>query len=141
MVSERNAQIAEAQKNLTAFDAETEILKRGFANPTKMEASPLYKFQEELGSRNINRELAARGLYNSGAGWKRSDSSSRSSARKNPTGNLDGCLTSWGSGRMPRLPIRARPLALRKHRAIWLSKVGRPPRKAFKGPALPMRQD
>ena len=68
MVSERNAQIAEAQKNLTAFDAETEILKRGFANPTKMEASPLYKFQEELGSRNINRELAARGLYNSGAG-------------------------------------------------------------------------
>ena len=31
-------------------------------------ASPLFNFQSELGSRNINRELAARGLYGSGAG-------------------------------------------------------------------------
>lgn len=31
-------------------------------------ASPLFNFQSELGSRNINRELSARGLYGSGAG-------------------------------------------------------------------------
>lgn len=33
-----------------------------------LQASPLFNFQSELGSRNINRELAARGLYGSGAG-------------------------------------------------------------------------
>lgn len=32
------------------------------------EGSPLFQFQSEMGSRNINRELAARGLFNSGAG-------------------------------------------------------------------------
>lgn len=32
------------------------------------QASPLFQFQSELGSRNINRELASRGLFNSGAG-------------------------------------------------------------------------
>lgn len=31
-------------------------------------ASPLFQFQSEMGSRNINRELASRGLFNSGAG-------------------------------------------------------------------------
>lgn len=31
-------------------------------------ASPLFQFQSEIGMRNINRELAARGLFNSGAG-------------------------------------------------------------------------
>ena len=31
-------------------------------------ASPLFDFQSELGSRNINRELSARGMYESGAG-------------------------------------------------------------------------
>lgn len=31
-------------------------------------ASPLFQFQSELGMRNINRELSARGLFNSGAG-------------------------------------------------------------------------
>lgn len=33
-----------------------------------LKASPLFNFQSELGTRNINRELAARGLYGSGAG-------------------------------------------------------------------------
>lgn len=33
-----------------------------------LKASPLFNFQSELGSRNINRELSARGLYGSGAG-------------------------------------------------------------------------
>lgn len=33
-----------------------------------LKASPLFNFQSELGMRNINRELAARGLYGSGAG-------------------------------------------------------------------------
>lgn len=32
------------------------------------QASPLFKFQSELGQRNLNRELSARGLYGSGAG-------------------------------------------------------------------------
>jgi len=32
------------------------------------QASPLFQFQSELGMRNINRELSARGLFNSGAG-------------------------------------------------------------------------
>jgi hypothetical protein len=31
-------------------------------------ASPLFQFQSEMGMRNINRELASRGLFNSGAG-------------------------------------------------------------------------
>jgi len=31
-------------------------------------ASPLFKFQSELGMRNINRDLAAKGLFGSGAG-------------------------------------------------------------------------
>lgn len=33
-----------------------------------LQESDLFKFQSDLGSRNINRELAARGLYGSGAG-------------------------------------------------------------------------
>lgn len=33
-----------------------------------LKASPLFHFQSELGTRNMNRELAARGLYGSGAG-------------------------------------------------------------------------
>lgn len=33
-----------------------------------LKESSLFKFQSELGSRNINRELSARGLYGSGAG-------------------------------------------------------------------------
>lgn len=31
-------------------------------------SSPLFQFQSEMGMRNINRELSARGLFNSGAG-------------------------------------------------------------------------
>lgn len=33
-----------------------------------LQGSDLFKFQSDLGSRNINRELAARGMYGSGAG-------------------------------------------------------------------------
>ncbi len=33
-----------------------------------LQASPMFQFQTELGERNINRQLAARGQYNSGAG-------------------------------------------------------------------------
>lgn len=33
-----------------------------------LQESPLYKFQQDQGERAINRQLAARGLYNSGAG-------------------------------------------------------------------------
>lgn len=66
--AQNRGEIADAQKRLEAFDKETELLKDQIANPPKMEASPLYQFQEELGTRNLNRELAARGLYNSGAG-------------------------------------------------------------------------
>ena len=33
-----------------------------------LKASPLFEFQSEMGSRNINRELSARGLFGSGAG-------------------------------------------------------------------------
>lgn len=33
-----------------------------------LKASSLFKFQEDLGSRNLNRELKARGLYGSGSG-------------------------------------------------------------------------
>jgi len=33
-----------------------------------LEASPMFQFQSEIGERNINRQLAARGQYNSGAG-------------------------------------------------------------------------
>ena len=33
-----------------------------------LQASPLFNFQSEMGERNINRQLAARGMYNSGAG-------------------------------------------------------------------------
>lgn len=33
-----------------------------------LQAPPMFQFQTELGERNINRQLAARGQYNSGAG-------------------------------------------------------------------------
>ncbi|MDH4235621.1 MAG: hypothetical protein OEW25_01990 [Nitrospira sp.] len=44
------------------------ILMGGEDASQLLKASPLFKFQSELGSRNINRELSARGMYGSGAG-------------------------------------------------------------------------
>lgn len=46
----------------------TDLLMGGGNVANMLKASPLFNFQSEIGSRNINRELAARGLYGSGAG-------------------------------------------------------------------------
>lgn len=46
----------------------TDLLLGGGDVANMLKASPLFNFQSEIGSRNINRELAARGLYGSGAG-------------------------------------------------------------------------
>lgn len=46
----------------------TDLLFGGGDVTNVLKASPMFNFQSELGSRNINRELAARGLYGSGAG-------------------------------------------------------------------------
>ena len=46
----------------------TDLLFGGGDVSDVLKASPLFNFQSELGSRNINRELAARGMYGSGAG-------------------------------------------------------------------------
>lgn len=45
----------------------TDLLMGGSARQA-LQASDLFNFQSEIGARNINRELAARGLYGSGAG-------------------------------------------------------------------------
>jgi len=48
--------------------AGTQTLDALSRNALGNEASPLYKFQKEKGEEAINRQLAKRGLYNSGAG-------------------------------------------------------------------------
>lgn len=44
------------------------LLTGGKDVASTVRASPLFEFQSELGTRNINRDLAARGLFGSGAG-------------------------------------------------------------------------
>lgn len=46
----------------------TDLLLGGGNARNLLQSSDLFNFQSEIGSRNINRELAARGLYGSGAG-------------------------------------------------------------------------
>lgn len=53
---------------LRAGTSLADLLMGGGDVGAMLKASPLFNFQSELGSRNINRELAARGLYGSGAG-------------------------------------------------------------------------
>lgn len=74
--AEANAKLDMARADLSPFrDAGAEAgttlvdLLLGRQVPRQLlQASDLFNFQSELGSRNINRELAARGLYGSGAG-------------------------------------------------------------------------
>lgn len=56
------------QFGVDAGNTLTSLLFGGGDVTNTLKASPLFNFQSELGSRNINRELAARGLYGSGAG-------------------------------------------------------------------------
>lgn len=72
-VQKGKEELQRAQQALTSFDAESgafdkfgQAVRAQFDKP--LEASPLYQFQVDIGTRNINRELAARGLHNSGAG-------------------------------------------------------------------------
>lgn len=75
-VAEGNAKLDMARGDLSPFrnlgvEAGTTLadLLMGRKTPAGMlKASDLFNFQSELGSRNINRELAARGMYGSGAG-------------------------------------------------------------------------
>lgn len=75
-VAEGNAKLGMARGDLSPFrdigvEAGTTLadLLMGRRTPAGMlKASDLFNFQSDLGSRNINRELAARGLYGSGAG-------------------------------------------------------------------------
>lgn len=75
-VAEGNEKLGMARGDLSPFrdmgvEAGTTLtdLLLGRRVPSEMlRASDLFNFQSELGSRNINRELAARGLYGSGAG-------------------------------------------------------------------------
>lgn len=46
----------------------TDLLMGGGNVANMLKASPLFNFQSEMGTQNINRQLAARGLYGSGAG-------------------------------------------------------------------------
>jgi hypothetical protein len=66
-------ELERARSSLASFDAETGALdkfsgamREQFNKP--MEESPHYKFQLEMGNRNLSRQLAARGQQNSGAG-------------------------------------------------------------------------
>lgn len=75
-VAEGNAKLDTARGDLSPFrnigveaGATLADMLMGRRVPSEMlRASDLFNFQSELGSRNINRELAARGLYGSGAG-------------------------------------------------------------------------
>lgn len=75
-VAEGNAKLDMARGDLSPFrnmgvEAGTTLadLLMGRKTPSGMlKASDLFNFQSEQGTRNINRELAARGMYGSGAG-------------------------------------------------------------------------
>jgi hypothetical protein len=75
-VAEGNAKLDMARGDLSPFrdmgvEAGTTLadLLMGRRTPAGMlKASDLFNFQSDLGMRNINRELAARGMYGSGAG-------------------------------------------------------------------------
>lgn len=56
------------QYGVTAGDTLMGMLTGGKDVSAALQESPLYKFQSELGTRDLNRQLSARGLYNSGAG-------------------------------------------------------------------------
>jgi hypothetical protein len=53
---------------ITAGNTLMGLLTGGSDVTNTLKASPLFQFQSELGTRNLNRELAARGLFGSGAG-------------------------------------------------------------------------
>lgn len=66
-----------ARKDLAPFrqfgvDAGNQLMRLLLGNNSNVvdltKASPLFQFQSELGMRNLNRELASRGLFGSGAG-------------------------------------------------------------------------
>lgn len=74
--TEGNAKLDIARGDLSPFrgfgvDAGNSLMSLliGGRSPSQfLQESDLFKFQSDLGSRNINRELASRGLYGSGAG-------------------------------------------------------------------------
>lgn len=75
-VTEGNTKLDTARGDISPFrgfgvDAGNSLMSMliGGRSPSQfLQESDLFKFQSELGSRGINRELAARGLYGSGAG-------------------------------------------------------------------------
>lgn len=75
-VAEGNAKLDMARGDLSPFrgygvqagDSLMSLLLGGKTPAQLLKASDLFNFQSDLGSRNINRELSARGLYGSGAG-------------------------------------------------------------------------
>lgn len=75
-VAEGNAKLDTARGDLSPFrnigleagNTLADMLMGRKVPSDVLKASDLFKFQSDLGSRNINRELAARGLYGSGAG-------------------------------------------------------------------------
>lgn len=56
------------QFGVDAGNTLTNLLFGGGDVSKVLQASPLFQFQSKMGAQNINRELAARGLYGSGAG-------------------------------------------------------------------------
>ena len=75
-VAEGNAKLDMARGDLSPFrnigvesgNTLADLIMGRKAPAGMLKASDLFNFQSELGSRNINRELAARGMYGSGAG-------------------------------------------------------------------------
>lgn len=53
---------------IEAGDLAMRLLRPGASVEPMLQESPLFRWQQEMGTRAINRELAARGLYGSGAG-------------------------------------------------------------------------
>ena len=56
------------QMGLDTGNAYHDLLLGGQNVPQFLQASPMFQFQTEIGTRNINRQLAARGLFGSGSG-------------------------------------------------------------------------
>lgn len=75
-VAEGNAKLDMARGDLSPFrnigvesgNTLADLLMGRRTPAGMLKASDLFNFQSDLGSRNINRELAARGMYGSGAG-------------------------------------------------------------------------
>jgi len=91
-----SADIATAQSHVEQLQSSLDTAKS-----YSLQASPLYQFEQEIGQRNLNRQLVAQGLYGSGAGleaqsmFQRSLSAEEGQRQAGYLQNLIGIAKRW----------------------------------------------